>query len=205
MEDLKEIETRGGNIVLLGDMNRAIGAGQWGVAGNKTNISYGGQLLRDLLATERYVLLNGLTLAQGGPWTWVDRSNSAVKSCLDLGIVSAGLVPFVTTFLIDKEQQFTPMRGRKTKNGIKSTYSDHFSVELIFTGLQRAGRADQEEEEERSDWNLRKIGGWEEYEKQTDNIASKVESILENEDISVDERMRRIEKVDNKAKFAAFG
>ena len=114
MDDLKGIESRGENILILGDMNRAIGTGKWGVPGNKTNISFGGQLLRDLLATERYVLLNSLSLAAGGPWTWVDRSNINVKSCLDLGIVSAGLAPFLSKFLVDKEQKFTPMRVRNS-------------------------------------------------------------------------------------------
>ena len=136
MEDMKDIEARGENVLLLGDLNRAIGAGQCSVEGNEPNISYGGQPLRDLLASEKYVLLNGLSLAEGGPWTWVDGSNSSVKSCLDLGIVSAGMVPFVTTFLVDKEQDFTPMRVRRTKKGVTSTYSDHFSLELSSLGSQ---------------------------------------------------------------------
>ena len=86
---------------MLGDMNRAIGAGELGVEGNKPNISYGGQLIRDLLASKKYSLLNSQPIAEGGVWTWVDRSNPTVKSCLDLGIVSAGLLPFVTTFKVD--------------------------------------------------------------------------------------------------------
>ena len=92
MEDMKAIEARGENVLLLGDMNRAIGAGQWGVEGNKPNISCGGQLLRDLLATEKYVLLNGLFLAQGGPWTWVDRSNGEELSQSGYCVGRAGAI-----------------------------------------------------------------------------------------------------------------
>ena len=139
------------------------------------------------------------------PWTWVDRSNNSIKSCLDLGIVSAGLVPFVNTFNVDKEQEFTPMRVRRTKKGVTSSYSDHFSVEVIFKGLQRAGRMEQEEEEETCTWNLRKLGGWEEYENQTNMVASQLERIVEDDHISIDECMRKIDNLNNKVKFTAFG
>ena len=98
LQDLRDIETRGESVLIMGDMNRGVGAGEFGVKGNKHHVTYGGQLVRDLLSTNKYILLNGLSIAEGGPWTWVDRSNSEVKSCLDLGIVSAGLLPFVTTF-----------------------------------------------------------------------------------------------------------
>ena len=115
LEDVKYIEDQNENILLLGDMNRALGDGEWGIVGNKPNISFGGGLIRDLLATNKYVLLNSLPLAKGGPWTWVDRSNPSVKSCLDIGIISAGLQSFVKSFQVDNEQKFTPRRLRKTK------------------------------------------------------------------------------------------
>ena len=167
MDDLKGIESRGENVLILGDMNRAIETGKWGVPDNKTNISFGGQLLRDLLATERYILLNSLSLEAGGSWTWVDRSKSNVKSCLDLGIVSAGLAPFLSKFLVDKEQKLTPMRVRKRSKKILSTYGDHYSVEFVFSGLQRGGRQDQEMDKDNSAWNLKKDGGWEMYIQET--------------------------------------
>ena len=109
-------------------------------------------------------------------WPREDRGHGwievTVRSCLDLGIVSAGLVPFVTTVLVDKEQDFTPKRVRRTKKRVTSSYSDHFSLEVIFTGLPRAGRAEKEEEVEKCTWNLKKVGGWEEYEKQTNMVSS---------------------------------
>ena len=112
-DELEEIEKRNENVVIFGDMNRAIGTGEWGVPGNKPAISYGGQLLRDLFSSKKYILINSLPLAEGGPWTWVDRSNNEVKSCLDLGIMSAGLLPFLTTFVVDSAQKFTPRRIRR--------------------------------------------------------------------------------------------
>ena len=117
LEDIKAIEGRGESLLLIGDMNRAVGAGEGGIQGNKPQISYGGQLVRDLLASRKYFLLNNLSSSKGGPWTWTDRSNPRIKSCLDLGIVSASLLPFVKTFQVDSERKFTPMRARKTKKG----------------------------------------------------------------------------------------
>ena len=141
LEDLKDIEKRNENILILGDLNRGIGAGDLGVEGNKPQVSYGGQLLRDLLATNKYVLLNKLPMAKGGVWTWVDRSNPETRSCLDLGIVSAGLAPFVQEFQVDSEKVFTPRRVRRTKKGMVSTYTDHFKLCLVASqGLESGQR-----------------------------------------------------------------
>ena len=203
--DMKEIENRGEGVILIGDMNRAIGAGKLGVEGNKQHISYGGQLIRDLLATNKYVLLNSQPMAEGGVWTWVDRSNPSVKSCLDLGIVSAGLLPFVTTFRVDSTRAFTPMRVRKNKKSLVSTYSDHFAIEVVLQGLPRAGVSEGTSDRESCTWNLRKEGGWQEYKEQTEKVASIVEDIIKDDDISIEECMTKTEKVNNKVKFTAFG
>ena len=56
-------------MVIMGDFNRAIGNDQFGVPGNKEKISYGGEMVRDLIREGEYVLVNRLGLAEGGPWT----------------------------------------------------------------------------------------------------------------------------------------
>ena len=69
--DLDEIKKKGEMILILGDMNRAIGAGEWGVAGNKKVVSPGGELIREqLLMTGEFTLINNLELCKGGPFTW---------------------------------------------------------------------------------------------------------------------------------------
>ena len=55
--------------LLIGDLNRAIGAGRLGIQGNRPKISYGGKLLRELLETGEYVLGNSTDKVEGGPWT----------------------------------------------------------------------------------------------------------------------------------------
>ena len=52
--------------MIVGDLNRAVGADEWGIPGNKDKISYGGELIRDILKKEEYVLLNSLDIVEGG-------------------------------------------------------------------------------------------------------------------------------------------
>ena len=92
-KDLEEIDDRGEALLLIGDVNRAVGSDQWGVTGNHDRVSHGGQLIRDMLREKDYVILNNM--AVGGPWIWVKRGNEMVRSCLDLVIGSKNLLPFV--------------------------------------------------------------------------------------------------------------
>ena len=115
------------------------------------------------------------------------------------------MLPFVTTFLVDSAQGFTPMRVRKGKKGLVSTYSDNFAVEVISHGLPRNVMVEKNNEEETSTWNLRKEGGWEEYKELTEKCAYKVEEIVNNSDISIEECMKKIDKVNNMVKFGSFG
>ena len=68
--------------------------GEQGVPGNRKHVSYGGQLMRELLENKEYILVNSIQEAEGGPWTWTSRANNKVKSCLDLVIVSADILPY---------------------------------------------------------------------------------------------------------------
>ena len=68
----QEAHIRGEEVILLGDFNKQIGSDYLGIEGNKQIISYGGQLVRDLLASENYVLVNNTKMSSGGPWTRED-------------------------------------------------------------------------------------------------------------------------------------
>ena len=97
------------------------------------------------------------------------------------------------------------MRVRRSKKGLVSTYSDHFSVEIVFSDLPRAGKLGEEETEKGSVWNLRKEGGWEKYKNETEKVAQKVVDIVEKSELSIEECMKEIETVNNKVKFVSFG
>ena len=92
---------------MLGDLNRAIGTGDQGVPGNHKKVSYGVQLVRELLEGQEYVLLNSIPQAEGGPWTWVSRVDSNVKSRIDLAIVSADLLPYASSLVVDIKKEFS--------------------------------------------------------------------------------------------------
>ena len=91
LKELTNIEARKELALLVGDLNRAVGRGELGIEGNSSKISYGGQLIRDLIGAGEYVLLNNLSLAVGGPWTRVC-PGAGGSSCLDLAIGSRELV-----------------------------------------------------------------------------------------------------------------
>ena len=80
-QDITEVKERDEGLVLIGDLNRVIGDGNLGVKGNIPSVSFGGGVLRELLAEKEHFLVNGLELAEGGPWTWVSRADKRIKSC----------------------------------------------------------------------------------------------------------------------------
>ena len=53
-----------------------------------------------------------------------------------------------------------------------------------------------------STWNLNKPGGWEIYKKKTKDVAQKLEEIVSNEEDTVKQIMNKVEKIENKVKFA---
>ena len=204
-KDINEIIKKGEMILIMGDWNRAMGADKWGVSGNKPYISPGGQLIREqLLETGDFTLLNSLELCQGGPFTWQQAGKGEVKSCLDLALASANLLPFVKCMIIDKERDFTARRIIKKKSGTITIYTDHYAVKVILTGLPRR----QGEVQKEITWNLNKPGGWDTYERLTKEAADKVKQVVEEargEGHEADKVMKKIDSIENEIKFKAFG
>ena len=59
-KEMEDIRARKEFCLLAGDLNKLIGCGEFGVPGNHPEVSAGGQLLRDMLSTEEWILVNGL-------------------------------------------------------------------------------------------------------------------------------------------------
>ena len=199
-KELAMIEARGEAVLMIGDLNRAVGGGELGVAGNKEKISFGGQLVRDLVDSEEFVIVNNLGLAVGGPWTWVDPADPQHRSCLDLAIVSQNLLPFVTDMQVDSSRRITPKRVIARRGKMTVRHTDHFALEIKLKMPEKS-----EERKNKAVWNLKKPGGWKTYEKLTDDIAVDLERIIEDEDKDIDTVMRRIDALQEKEKFKAFG
>ena len=77
--DIEEIESCNEAVMIMGDMNRAIGNGELGIKDNKDKISKGGKMIRDLINEKPYTILNNLDAAKDGPWTWTDRQNGRTQ------------------------------------------------------------------------------------------------------------------------------
>ena len=71
LSELRAIEARQECVLLCGDWNRAVGSGKNGVIGNKCEVSYGGKLVRDLIASGGYHMLLNTSQAEGGVMTRV--------------------------------------------------------------------------------------------------------------------------------------
>ena len=169
------------------------------MSGNHDRVSYGGKLVRDFMKENNLTILNNLV--DGEPWTWVQRGKDWIKSCLDLAIGSQNLLPFVKSILIDKERKFTPKKIGWRKNQFSSVYTDHFSIEVTLSGMPRRTTLSVKS----SRWNLGKPEGWKSYQELTDKAAEKIEAIVLNEDISIDDAMKKVTAIENEIKFSAFG
>ena len=103
---------------------------------------------------------------------------------------------------VDRERKFTPRRVLKSRKKIKTIiYTDHFPIKVELSGIPRR------KEDNKSDptWNLGKPGGWELYEKLTDEAAKNVKAIAEDPQTDINSKMKRVESIEKKIKFAAFG
>ena len=155
--------------------------------------------MRDLLPSEEYCLVNGLVLAEGGAWTREDPGDGGL-SCLDLAICSRNLLPYVKKLQVDNKREFTPVRVISRQGRMSLRPTDHFSL-LVELWLPRKGRSQKMP----TVWNKQKPGAWEAYEGMTDAAQGKMEQIIEDEGISVEEVMTKLDKIQEKMKHAAFG
>ena len=177
-KEMENIRIKGEFCCLGGDLNKLLGCDQLGVPGTSPDISLGGRLLRDLLATGDWLLVNGLGegVVEGGPNTRKDPATGKM-SRLDLFLISIGLRPYISSLQIDKDLKFTPYRAIKKKKKFKLVYSDHFASILTLKNLPRK----QERQEKKVKvWNLAKENGWENYKYLTDKYSDKIENIIED-------------------------
>jgi hypothetical protein len=54
-------------------------------------------------------------------------------------------------------------------------------------------------------WNLKRPGGREYYKDLSDKAAGKIEKIVTDENLSIDEKMKTVVSIEREIKFAAFG
>ena len=90
----------------------------------------------------------------------------------------------------------------RKKGKITTVYADHFAVQVVLAGMPRA--MCQKTGWEPS-WNLQRPGGWQLYEELTNQEAEKILDIVEDTSVQIDEVVKKVEAIETKIKFRAFG
>ena len=188
------------SIIIVGDLNRKIGNDDLGVRNNHPAISFGGELIRTLLADGKFVCLNNHQNATGGPWTRVDPAHPEIKSCLDLVIISLNLLPYFVSITIDSSRKFSPVRP---VNKSESRHSDHFPIIVEFRNIPRRGSTKLNNKPQ-TVWNLNKDGGWDVFNKATKELCE-FEDVFDNNNKSTTDIVKDMERKITKKKFEAFG
>ena len=160
-------------------------------------------MVRDLLNTGKYTLVNATVKAKGGPFTRYDPSNpkdECKKSALDLIIISKELNKFVEVMIIDKNLTLTPAR---VINKSKVVYSDHYAIIFRLKNIPLRSKQ-QFTGQKYTRWNTNKVGGWQIYKELTNNNA-KLEEVVEEGIDNSTVAMKTINQALEKSKFQAFG
>ena len=197
-KELNKIKERDEAVIIIGDTNRAVGCDKNGVVGNKSKISYGGGLVRDLIESGDYFMMNSLDLVEGGPWTREDPAFGTM-SCLDLAIGSANLRDCVVRMVVDKEKMFTPFRAVTTRGVVGRRHTDHLS--LLIELKMRNKKTIQKTE---TKWNTSKPDGWNNYKWISNMYAEQIKKVCLDEN-DVDKIEKKLSMIENKIRFAAFG
>ena len=189
--EMEKIRTRGESCGLIGDLNKLVGCGDLGVPGNHPEVSLGGRLLRELLGTGNWYLVNGLgqEMVRGGPFTRIDPA-TGFQSCLDLFVVSRELLPYVNNLMIDSNRELAVGRAMKLGNTYKTVFSDHFTCILTLKDLPTVQNT---KSEKTAIWNLAKEGGWTKYKELTEEYSKSLEKAIDTGE-NVEEKMKKLTK-----------
>ena len=164
------------NVVFIGDMNKKVGNDHLGVKDNHSQVSRGGEYIRALIDGGEYVIVNNMEICEGGPFTRYDPSdpeNDEKKSCLDLAIVSKGLVPYINKLIIDSEEKVAPIRA--TQGTMKKP--DHYPMILKFKNIPVKNMVTSRSREVVM-WNTNKEGAWKDYTDMTENCEEIKELLM---------------------------
>ena len=197
---LKDIERRDEEAILIGDLNKLVGNDKSGIKDNNPKVSFGGKLVLELISEGNYCLVNSLVKCDGGPFTREEPNNPNVKSCLDLVIVSEGLVEYIVKLTIDKDRKFTPHRAGKGK----LIYADHYAMHFIMKGIPLKTPV-MKKDSSQVIWNTNRPGGWEKYQEMTEHNIEFDKIVEEAEEMTSKEIMGKMEKISTKIKFKCFG
>ena len=111
-----------------------------GVIGNHDKITFGGTLVRELIETGKYAIINNSDKVSGGPFTRYDPGDTndiTKKSVLDIAIVSIELLSFVKEFLIDDKAKYSMERPVNINGKFNLRKSDHYTILMKFENIPK--------------------------------------------------------------------
>ena len=202
MEEVKKIEAREEACIVLGDFNKAVGNI---IPGNNEKVSFGGNLIRKFIESEKYILVNSSNKTMNGPYTRFDPSapdDDSKKSALDLVIISKNLEFYLEEMRIDKNLNFTPFRSKpKSKDLI---YSDHYALLLCFKNIQVDNKVNVRNGVRHICWNTNKKDGWKNYFRET-NMNKNLDKVMSTKGSNPNAMIKKIEKEVTNIKYKVFG
>ena len=103
---------------------------------------------------------------------------------------------------IDSKRRFTPRRVvTKGAGGLTFVFTDHFPS-LIELEMRKS---EESKQKVKTSWNTQKPGAWERYKDESNKVAEKIKIIAEDESFIEEEVMEKIDRIQTKLKFSAFG
>ena len=131
-EEAMTLKRQGYKITILGDFNGHIGCQPGtGIVGNNPDINHNGHMLLDFLHRGGFRHVNGEQHLTTGLWT---RQRGAVRSVLDLALVSEEDLGNVASLTIDDKGQFG---GSSDHNWLFLTLQDSFAIKRRIMNLPR--------------------------------------------------------------------
>ena len=119
---------------------KQVGNDHLGVPGNHPEVTIGGELIRDLVESGNWVMVNAMEeKVEGGPFTRQDPA-SGRQSCLDLWLCTNGLVPHVKSLVIDCERKMTVARPVWRRGRRQLT---HYTMILTLKNLPTIRQAER--------------------------------------------------------------
>ena len=103
--------------------------------------------------------------------------------------------------VVDSKQEFCPKKVVRAKGKEKLIRSDHLPILVLLKNMPKAKKM----VEKKSQWNLKKPGGWEVYKAAMEEASEKIDNVIEDETLTAEEVMDKTDTIMNKVKFKAFG
>ena len=117
-----------------------------------------------------------------------------------MAIVSADLLPYVSSLVVDSKKEFSMYRVKKIKDKTKLVPSDHFPLVIKLKNLPTKWIKTEQE----SYWHLNKLDGWKKFLELQSEVKEKGDAIIADRNLTIYEVDKKLDSIQTKIKFQAF-